>query len=101
MRVHRLKAAVEIEHLDAVAAAGDEPRRELLEKYPWPARSPNGQINVASMLDINAWYVQNKMSTTKFPAERVVDPSFINAAIARLGPFELKNKDSKLPGCRS
>ena len=25
------------------------------EKYPWPARDPNGKINVASMLDINAW----------------------------------------------
>ena len=89
------------EVIDELVNSKTEPRRELLEKYPWPARSPNGQINVASMLDINAWYVQNKMSTTKFPAERVVDPSFINAAIARLGPFELKNKDSKLPGCRS
>jgi len=89
------------EVIDELVSSKTEARRELLEKYPWPARSPNGKINVASMLDINAWYVQNKMSTMKFSAERVVDPSFIDAAIAKLGPFELKNKDSKLPGCRS
>ena len=40
------------------------PRRrpELLHKYPWPARSPNGSINVASMLDMQSWFVKNKMS---------------------------------------
>jgi len=50
--------------------------------------------------DINAWYVTNKMSTQKFPAERVVNSTFIDAAIQKLGPFELQNKASKLPGCR-
>jgi hypothetical protein len=52
------------------------------------------------MLDINKWYVTNKMSTKEFPASRVVDPTYINHAIAKLGPFELQNKASKLPGCR-
>ena len=52
------------------------------------------------MLDINKWYVENKMSTKQFPAERMVDPSYIDYAIGKLGPFELQNKDSKLPGCR-
>ena len=52
------------------------------------------------MLDINAWYVTNKMSTQKFPAERVVNSTFIDDADKKLGPFELQNKDSKLPGCR-
>ena len=52
----------------------------LLDKYPWPARSPNGKINVASMLDINDWYVENKMSAQKFPAERLVDSSYIDYA---------------------
>ena len=61
------------EIIDELVSSKTEPRRELLEKYPWPARSPNGKINVASMLDINAWYVTNKMSTQKFPAERVVE----------------------------
>jgi hypothetical protein len=40
------------------------------------------------------------MSTQKFPAERVVNSSFIDNAVAKLGPFELQNKSSKLQGCR-
>jgi NitT/TauT family transport system substrate-binding protein len=76
------------------------PSRELLEKFPWPARSPNGKINTASMLDINKWYVTNKMSAKEFPATRVIDSSYIDYAIGKLGPFELQNKASKLPGCR-
>jgi NitT/TauT family transport system substrate-binding protein len=88
------------EIIDELVNSKTTPSRELLEKYPWPARSPNGKINIASMLDINKWYVQNKMSTTEFPAQRVVDSSYIDYAISKLGPFELINKDSKLPGCR-
>jgi NitT/TauT family transport system substrate-binding protein len=88
------------EIIDELVRSGTERRPELLQKYPWPARSPNGKVNVASMLDINAWYVKNKMSSMQFPAERVVDTSFIDHAVGKLGPFELQNKDSKLPGCR-
>jgi NitT/TauT family transport system substrate-binding protein len=86
--------------IDLAIRTGTETRPELLHKYPWPARSPNGKINVNSMLDINAWYVTNKMSTQKFPAERVLNSTFIDAAAKKLGPFELQNKASKLPGCR-
>jgi NitT/TauT family transport system substrate-binding protein len=88
------------EIIDELVNSKTEPRRELLEKYPWPARSPNGRINTTSMLDINAWYVANKMSTQKFTADRLVDGSFMDEANKKLGPFELRNKDSKLPGCR-
>ncbi len=52
------------------------------------------------MLDINKWYVANKMSTKEFPASRLVDPTYIDYAVQKLGPFQLQNKDSKLPGCR-
>ena len=55
------------EIIDELVNTKTAPSRELLEKYPWPARSPNGKINVASMLDINKWYVENKMSTTAVP----------------------------------
>jgi len=80
--------------------SGTERRPELLHKYPWPARSPNGQINMASMLDIQQWYVTNKLANKAFPAERLVDTSYVQNAVAKLGAFELTNKDSKLPGCR-
>jgi NitT/TauT family transport system substrate-binding protein len=86
--------------IKVLTESGTERRSELLHKYPWPARSPNGQINLASMLDIQAWYVANKLANKAFPAERLVDTSYVQHAVAKLGPFELENKDSKLPGCR-
>jgi len=93
-------AAVRNEIIDELVKSGTERRPELLHKYPWPARSPNGAINVASMLDIQAWYVKNKLANVAFPPERLVDTSYIDNAIQKLGAFELERKDSKLPGCR-
>ena len=55
------------EVIDELVNSKTAPSRELLEKYPWPARSPNGKINAASMLDINRWYVTNKLSTQGIP----------------------------------
>jgi NitT/TauT family transport system substrate-binding protein len=86
--------------IDLSIRTGTETRPELLHKYPWPARSPNGRINVASMLDMQAWFVKNKMSNREFPAERVVDTSYVEEALRKLGPFVLENKDSTLAGCR-
>ncbi len=44
------------ELIQRLIRTGTETRAELLYKYPWPARDPNGRINVASMLDMQAWY---------------------------------------------
>ena len=52
------------------------------------------------MLDIQAWYLKNKMTNAQFPAERLIDASFIEHARQKLGPFVVQNKDSKHPGCR-
>ena len=49
---------------------------------------------------MQAWYVKNKFTNAEFPAERLVDNSYVDYAGQKLGPFELENKDSKLPGCR-
>jgi NitT/TauT family transport system substrate-binding protein len=86
--------------IDALIRHGSERRPELLYRYPWPARSPEGRINIASMLDMQDWYVANKLATAKFPAERLVDMSYADYANRKLGPFVLENKESKLAGCR-
>jgi NitT/TauT family transport system substrate-binding protein len=93
-------AANRAEIIDELVNTKTAPNRDLLEKFPWPARSPDGKINTASMQDINKWYVKEKMSTTEFPFSRVIDSSYIDYAVQKLGPFQLQNKDSKLPGCR-
>jgi NitT/TauT family transport system substrate-binding protein len=86
--------------IELAMRTGTETRSELLHKYPWPARSPNGRINIDSMLDMQAWFVKNKMSNSEFPADRVVDKSYVDHAVSKLGPFELENKASTLAGCR-
>jgi NitT/TauT family transport system substrate-binding protein len=92
--------AIKQEMIDTIVRHGSEPRRELLQKYPWVGRSPDGRVNIASMLDMQAWYVANKFSTAKLAAERVVDMSYADAAVKQLGPFVLENKASTLEGCR-
>jgi NitT/TauT family transport system substrate-binding protein len=93
--------AIRQEFVDLLAKSGIERRPEILnDQSAWPARSPDGKINIASMMDMQAWYSANKMSTANFPAERVVDSSYADYAVEKLGPFELENKASTLPGCR-
>ena len=88
------------ELIDLALRSGTETRRELLTEYPWPARSPDGRVNVESMLDMQSWYTKNKFSTAQVPANRLVDTRYIDYAVQKLGPFVLENKASKLPGCR-
>jgi NitT/TauT family transport system substrate-binding protein len=88
------------EMIELALHSGTETRRELLTEYPWPARSPDGRINIESVLDMQSWYTKNKFSTAQVPVSRLVDTSYIDYAVQKLGPFVLENKDSKLSGCR-
>jgi NitT/TauT family transport system substrate-binding protein len=88
------------ELIQRLIRTGTETRAELLYRYPWPARDPSGRINVDSMLDMQAWYRQNKFGTAQLPAERLADTSYADYAAQKLGPFVLENKGSKLTGCR-
>jgi len=93
--------SVRKEFIDLITSSGIERRPEILnDQKAWPARNPNGKINIASMMDMQAWYTANKMSTADFPAERVVDSSYADYAVKKLGPFVLENQASTLPGCR-
>ena len=86
--------------IDSIVRHAAERNPKLLNEYPWVARSPDLRVNVASMLDMQDWYVANKFSTAKLPADRLLDMSYADAAVKKLGPFQLENKDSKLDGCR-
>jgi NitT/TauT family transport system substrate-binding protein len=86
--------------IDLLIKSGTENRPAILNKYPWPARNPNGKINTASMLDMQAWYTKHKMSNSHFEAERLVNASYVEDAVKKLGPFKLEHPESKLQGCR-
>jgi NitT/TauT family transport system substrate-binding protein len=88
------------EIIDIAVRTGVERRQELLHKYPWQARDPNGRFNMASLLDIQSFYLKAGLSQTQFPAERLGTREYSDYAMQKLGPFTVENKDSKLPGCR-
>ena len=93
-------APIKDEIIAALIRHGSERRPELLHKYPWPARSPDGRINTASMLDMQDWFIRNGFSRAKFAPERLVDAGYAEFAVQKLGPFVPANRDSKLEGCR-
>jgi NitT/TauT family transport system substrate-binding protein len=88
------------EVIDLAIRTGLERRAEILHKYPWSARNPDGRINVASMLDIQAFFVKEGLSLQNQPAEKLVTDTYIEHANRTLGPFVLANPSSPLTGCR-
>ncbi|HLH99124.1 MAG TPA: ABC transporter substrate-binding protein [Xanthobacteraceae bacterium] len=88
------------ELIQRLIRTGTETREEMLYKYPWPARDPNGRINLDSMLDMQAWYRANKFGGAELPPERLADTSYAQYAAEKLGGFTLENKASTLQGCR-
>jgi NitT/TauT family transport system substrate-binding protein len=88
------------EIVDLLIRSGAETRPELLNEYIWPSSDPYGRINVASMLDMQSWFVRHKYAGAEVSAERLVDLHFAENAAQKLGPFELENKASPLAGCR-
>jgi NitT/TauT family transport system substrate-binding protein len=88
------------EVIDIAVRTGAEPRKENVEKFPWPARNADGHLSLPSLLDMQDYYVREKMVAKAFPADKLYTSEYIDYANAKLGPFVLENKDSKLPGCR-
>ena len=88
------------EVIDIAVRTGVERRQELLYKYPWPSRDPNGRFNMASLLDIQSWYVKAGLTQQQFAPERIATNEYVDYAVQKLGPFAVENKDSTLPGCR-
>lgn len=88
------------EIVDLANKTGIEKRAEVLEKLPWPARSPYGKASIDNILDVQDWFAAQGSIQQKFPAERLVDTTYADHAAAKLGTFELANKASTLKGCR-
>ena len=50
------------------------------------------------MLDMQAWYVKDKMSTAHLPAERLVNTSYVEEAVKEAWAVQAENPESKLAG---
>jgi NitT/TauT family transport system substrate-binding protein len=88
------------EVIDIAVRSGAEARPEVLDTIPWPARNPNGQLSVESLLDMQAYYVKAGITQKEFARERLILREPLDHAVKVLGPFELQNKASTLKGCR-
>ena len=91
------------EVIDLMVRTGVERRPEMLHKYPWTARNPDGRINIASMLDIQAFFVKEKLSLKNFPAERLVTSELCRRRQSRaraLRPAEQGQQAGRLPVMR-
>ena len=87
--------------IDIAVRTGTERRPELLHKYPWPARSPSGRDQYREPARHQGLVREDQACRRhKFPAERIVDNRVHPNMRAKLGPFVVENKDSKLEGCR-
>ncbi len=92
-------APIRTEIIDQLVKSKVETRREVLDGF-WTARPIDGRVNEKSMLDVQKFYLDQKMIKRTFPIDKVVDYTPIEAAAKQLPPFELINKASQLEGCR-
>jgi NitT/TauT family transport system substrate-binding protein len=74
--------------------------RDLLDRMAWQARTPNGEFNIASIVDMQSFFQREGTIDKTSPADKLVDPSYAAAVAKELGPFELINTASPLKGCR-
>jgi NitT/TauT family transport system substrate-binding protein len=88
------------EMIDLLVKAKIEPRQEALEAFAWQSRNPDGRINVASIMDVQDFYIKGKFTNARLPADKVIDTTYVDYAVQKLGPFQVENKDSKVKGCR-
>jgi NitT/TauT family transport system substrate-binding protein len=86
--------------IDILIRTGMETRPDVLQRYPWPARNPNGHINEPSLLDMQKYYIAEGLATKASPIDKLVDNEYVDYATQQLGPFKLENTASKLDGCR-
>ncbi len=92
-------APVRKEIIDLLIKSKVETRPEILDGF-WTARPIDGRVNEKSLLDVQDFYLKEKMIKKTFPLDKLVDYRYVEWATKQLPAFELSNKDSKLDGCR-
>ena len=60
----------------------------LNHRVPGVPRTPDGKVNLASMEEVMRWYVKMGYLSSPVDLARSVDPSFAEAAVTELGPYQ-------------
>lgn len=61
---------------------------ELYDKMVMPGLNPDGAVNVEGMKDDMAWFLSKGYLKESVDMSKVVDPSFVDAALKQLGPYK-------------
>lgn len=92
-------APVRNEIIDLLIKTKVETRREVLDGF-WTARPIDGRVDEKSLLDVQKFYLEQKMIKKTFPIDKLVDYSFVDWATKQLPKFDVANKASQLDGCK-
>ncbi|MBI2848681.1 MAG: ABC transporter substrate-binding protein [Chloroflexi bacterium] len=60
----------------------------MYDKMEWIGTRPDGEIDKASIMDQQNWYLANGYITSKVPIEKIVDDTFVDNAIKKLGKYK-------------
>jgi NitT/TauT family transport system substrate-binding protein len=60
----------------------------LFDKMAITALNPDGKLNVQGMKDDLRWFVDRGLTTQAPDMDKVIDTSFAEYAISRLGPYQ-------------
>ena len=90
---------IRAEIIDIIMRTGVEKRAEILA-LPWPSRRATGTVAPEAILDVLDWYRANGFVKGEVPRDKLVDNTFVDDANAKLGPFVIETKASRVPGCR-
>ena len=72
---------------------------EFLDRTTWLSRTASGLVPVSSLMDIQDFYLRERMITKRSTLDEMVDMSLVKAADDQLGPFEPPAGSTKA-GCR-
>jgi len=73
---------------------------EDIDKTEWTGRSMNGAVNMKSVMDQQAFYIEQGLVERATPEDRMYTTEFVDYANSKLGPAPAINPLSKLEGCR-
>jgi NitT/TauT family transport system substrate-binding protein len=71
----------------------------LIEKIDWTSMDVDGRIPIASIMDIQDFYIKGKLVNEPVAEADLAPPAWVEQARASLPPFRLAHDDHR-PGCR-
>lgn len=71
----------------------------LIEKIDWTAMDVDGRISMDSIMDIQDFYVKEKLVNAPVTEAELAPPAWVAQARASIAPFRLVHDDHR-PGCR-